>query len=265
MSTVQRQPSERLLGRCHVRAVDSSEHRHNPREGTPMISDALRTDIETWASRKDDRALFRMAKNGTLTKAMVTKYIANVTWMIRNTQKHLRTARDRARSSGNQALTAYFSEKVREEAGHDAWGDADLVSLTKMVSAPAMVPTPSIEALDAYVAKVIDENAVLYLPYIAFAEYITVLLGPELLTYIEERCGVPRTAMTIIDKHVELDREHAEEAFGVIGDLVGDPRMLAPLRRALAEMLRHFDGFCEDVTMISGAIDESEHEHVSAA
>ena len=54
--------------------------------------------------------------------------------------------------------------------------------------------------------------------------------------------------MTAVGNHVELDRDHAEESFGIIDDLVGDPRKIASMREALAVVLEHFDEFCEEVT-----------------
>ena len=52
------------------------------------------------------------------------------------------------------------------------------------------------------------------------------MIGPRWLALLEERCGVPQSSMTAVGNHVELDREHAEEGFAVIDDLVGDPKML---------------------------------------
>ncbi|HVH41767.1 MAG TPA: hypothetical protein VM925_05470 [Labilithrix sp.] len=240
-----------------------------------MISAALRIDIERWASRKEDNPVFHLARQGRLTRAMITRYIANVTYMIRLTPGHLRLARDHAVELGDSALSAHYEHKLGEEVGHDLWGEADLASLARLEhrtvygpSVPAKAPsnttaTSSIEELAAFLTKTIADDPALYLAYLAFTEYVTVLLGPELLALIEDRCGVPKTSMTVIDKHIELDRDHAEEGFGIIDDLVGDPRKLSPLRNALAEMLAHFDRFCEEVTTLD--LSDEPNQHVSAA
>jgi hypothetical protein len=229
-----------------------------------MISVALRTDIERWASRKDERPLIKMAENGTLTKAMVRCYIANATWIIKRTPGHIKRARDGARALGDERLAAHYDHKLSEEVGHAAWGEADLESFTSIAAASVETTTPAIESLARYLDEMTAGDPVLYLTYLAFTEYITVLLGPELLTNIEERCGVARTAMTIIDKHIELDRDHAEEGFGVIDDLVDDPSKIGPMREALARILTHFDGFCEQVTKITEVGVDSERQ-ISAA
>jgi hypothetical protein len=226
-----------------------------------MIGIALRTDIETWAARRNERSLFHMARDGRLTTAMVKRYIANVTWSIRRTAGHMKDARDRALELGNERIAKFYAEKIHEEAGHEAWGDADLESLTRLVAAPPEITAAFVD-IDAYVTEIIEKDPSLYLAYLALAEYVTVLLGPELLQNIQDHCGVPRTSMTVVDNHIELDRDHAEENFGVLDDLVGDPRMLAPLREALAKMLGFFDRFCEEVTEIVPA---AVRGHVSAA
>jgi hypothetical protein len=227
-----------------------------------MISTALRIDIERWAEAKDGRALFRMAREGTLTSAMVTRYIADVTYMIRLTPGHLESACRGARARGDETLARHYEHKIREEVGHAAWGEADLESLTRLAASPAVSPatTPSILALADYVTAMIERDPSFYLTYLAFTEYVTVLLGPELLAHIEERCGIPKSSLTVIDNHIELDRDHAEEGFGLIDDLVGDPRMLAPMRQSLAGILEHFDAFCEEVTDVTAL-----ERHVSAA
>ncbi len=216
-----------------------------------MISDALRTDIERWAAGRDDNPVFQLARVGRLTKAMVARYIANVTYMIRLTPTHLRRAQARARALGDTALVKHYEHKLEEEIGHAEWGEADLDALADSVSPSSRtVALPAIERLSQFIPRVIDEDPALYLCYLAFTEYITVLLGPELLSLIEERNGVPRSSMTVIDNHIELDREHAEEAWGVIDDLVGDPRKIGRMRSALAQMVEHFDAFCVELTSI---------------
>ena len=223
-----------------------------------MISDALRTDIELWARRVDGNTLFQLARSGRLTPAIVTRYIANVTYMVRLTPAHLRRAQDRARALGDIALFEHYVHKLEEEIGHAAWGEADLRALGPSVTPITASATPAIERLAEYIPRVIDEDPALYLCYLALTEYITALLGPELLSLIEELNGVPRSSMTIVDKHIELDREHSEEAWGVIDDLVGDPGKIGRMRSALAEMIEHFDAFCVELTSAADPSDESE-------
>ena len=167
--------------------------------------------------------MFHMAQSGTLDSAMVTRYIANVTYMISASPQATCAALAIARAASVTSLfAAHFEHKLQEEVGHVVWGESDLESLVQMVAAPSnTTATPSIEALADFLTKTIATDPALYLGYLAFTEYVTVLLGPELLSLIDERCGVPRTSMTVIDNHIELDRDHAEEGFGLIDDSSG--------------------------------------------
>jgi hypothetical protein len=194
---------------------------------------------------------------------MITRYIANVTYVIRLTPGHLRAARDGARAHGDERLARHFEHKLDEEVGHAAWGESDLESLAQLGAGPSnTTATPSIEALAEFLTQAIETDPALYLCHLAFTEYVTVLLGPELLSLIEERCGVPRTSMTVVDNHIELDRDHAEEGFGLIDDLVPDPRKVGPMREALAGIMERFSRFFEEVTTVEAY--ESERQ-VSAA
>ena len=92
-----------------------------------------------------------------------------------------------------------------------------------------------------------ERDPTLHLSYMLFAEYFVALLGPEWLKLLEERCGVARSSMTFVANHAELDRDHAEEAFDLIDELVSDPRKLAPMRQVVVETIAAFDDFCDEM------------------
>lgn len=233
-----------------------------------MIGDALRTEIEAYAARRQQNAVFRATGAGQITRAMVARYVANVRYMIAITPPYLRRARDRARDVGQDKLAAYYGQKVGEEEGHEIWAERDLHSLSPgIVSQSTGSVAGSIRALAEYLEAKIDEDPALYLCYIAFAEYLTVILGPAWLTLLEDRCGIPRSSMTVIDNHVELDREHAEEAFACIDDFVTDPRKLRPMREMLGNVCAYFDAFCAEIVASDEMSQSSDASfvHVSAA
>lgn len=214
-----------------------------------MISDALRTDIEKWVAQRDQNPLLRMAQQGTLTAAMIMRYIANATHMVRLTPGHILTARDGARAAGDEALASHYQHKFDEEVGHARWGERDLESLKRLASAPADPSvTVATQELAKYLADSIALDPATYLAYLAFSEHITVALGPELLTLVEERCGIPRSSLSLIENHVELDIEHVEEGWAVIDDLVGDPRKIGLMRKALEGMISRFDACIVEIT-----------------
>ncbi len=232
-----------------------------------MIAAALREDIETYARRcRDENPIFCRAADGTLLKATVTRYIANVHYLIQHTPQYLARARDNARAQGDHKLAAHYAHKLAEEMGHDVWAERDLASLTRIAGATSDVRvTGAMRRLVEMVGRIIDEDPVLYLAYIAFAEYLIVILGPEWLDLLERHCGIPMTSMTVIGNHIELDRDHAEEAFDQIDDLVGDPRKLRPMRQVLTDTLAIFDEYCMELAEGENRTMDERPLHVSAA
>lgn len=215
-----------------------------------MIGDALRVEIERFAAgRCRKNALFLKAERGELDRACVRAYLADIHYLVSQTPSCLRFARDKALERDDPKLAAHFAVKLEEEVGHEAWADRDLSSLSGLSGAPARVAETSgaMQHLVTFIRRTIDREPALYLSYILFAEYFTVVIGPEWLRLLEENCGIPRSSMTVIGNHIELDRQHVEDALGQIDDLVDDPGQLAPMREVLLASMTHFETFCTEL------------------
>jgi len=214
-----------------------------------VIADVLRADVERYAAGMPrHNPLYVGAAEGRLTPEMVAYYLFNVRHLVRHTPAHLERARARALAVGDHALAAHFAAKHAEEQGHDRWADRDLERLSDgFGAAPRDEHSRGLLGLLRHVERTIDRDPALYLAYILFAEYLIVLMGPEWLALIEERCGIPRSTFTVIANHVELDREHTEEGLEAIDALVPDPAKLGPMRAVLRETFDHFDRFSADV------------------
>jgi hypothetical protein len=213
-----------------------------------MIADALRTDIETYSARARSNPIYQRALAGTLGRDEVAVYLGNILHLLRHTPLYLARAHRRAVERGDGALAMFFEEKLREEVGHDEWAVTDLTHL--QAGGDGLTPGPVMPALSAlldYLARTIDEDPTLYLAYILFAEYFTVLEAPEWLALLEERCGIPKAFMSAVGNHAELDKDHVAEGLDAIDALVTDPRYLAPMRRALHESITRFDRFLAEV------------------
>jgi len=215
-----------------------------------MIANALRVEIERYAARmKSSNPLFWKAADGTFTSEYLVSYLTNVRHLVWHAQRFLDRGRARALVVGDLQLAEYYRNKLGEELGHETWADRDIQRVTGASRAPVN-PDILLSAQDMvrFLGAVIDEDPALFLSYMLFAEYLIVLLGPEWLQMLEERCGIPRSSMTIIGNHIELDREHVEEALDQIDALVGDPRKLPRMRAVLLDVLAYFDRFCAEVT-----------------
>lgn len=214
-----------------------------------MIADALRLEIEAHAQRgRMGNPLFVHAAAGTMTPAAVGRYLVALHYMVERTPPNIARARDRARAAGLEALADYYAKKFLEEDGHQLWSAADLEVFRETFGIPIEpTPVPAIVELADYLRELIDREPVLYVPYLLFVEYITVLTGGELVRLLVERCGVPAEALTCASNHVELDQEHTDEGLDVIDALVDDPRMLEPLRRVLRKSMDLFDRASEQM------------------
>jgi pyrroloquinoline quinone (PQQ) biosynthesis protein C len=235
-----------------------------------MIGDALRVEIESYAvEMRRSNPLFTKAQDGTFTADCIGRYLANIHFLISYTPQYLARARDRARELGDERLARHYQVKIGEEVGHDAWAERDIERVSAQARKPVDRGTmPAMVGLVEYLGRMIDDDPTLYLAYILLSEQLTVFLGPEWLTLLHENCGIPRSSMSVIGNHAELDKEHVEHALEEIDDLVGDPRKLPRMRAALRSSLAYFDRFCIEVTgriEDDACIEREPAKHVSAA
>ncbi len=214
-----------------------------------MIADALRCDVESYAARMPDtNPLYYRAERGSLTPRHLTRYLASVHYLVTHTPIHLTFAQKEATARGDHALAEHFVHKLGEESGHDAWAERDFERMQKASARTSVLePCPAMRRMVDFIGATIADEPRHYLAYILFAEYLIVLLGPNWLTLLEDRCGIAKTSMTVIGNHAELDKDHTEEALDRIDDLVPDPRDLAPMRRIMQRSIEHFEAFCFEV------------------
>jgi hypothetical protein len=172
--------------------------------------------------------------------------------LVEHTAPNLALARECATKQGNDALAAHFAHKMTEEDGHERWADNDLSNLRRKFLVPASSPTsPAIDELLAYLRGAIRQEPVTYLAYILFAEYLTVLVGPELLLSLERHCGIPRSSMTVVGRHVELDKGHVAEGLHEIDDLANEERYSLPMQATLGRSMTYFERFCEEICAVA--------------
>lgn len=213
-----------------------------------MIADALKITTERLAERSLVRnQLWLHAANGTATPAMVAHYLQSLRYLVGNTTACLTHARDRARALGDHALVAFMDDKYAEEDGHEQWADSDVRFLEDRFPLAQAAPVPGIVALMDYVRSVIERDPKLYLAYMFWAEYFTALVGGKFSDALVLSCGIPRGALTCLDKHVELDVEHAEEGMEVLDRFVTDPTLVHPLRQVIETAADMFDAACAQI------------------
>lgn len=208
------------------------------------VSELLRHDIDAFVVefRRTSR-LLRRTNQGELSPETLGRYLRSLHYLIRHTLIHLSLAEERARALGYTELAAHFAHKRIEEEGHDRWAEADMKRLAELfgVSVPDD-PTPEMRVVVAANEKLIIDDPHAYLAYMLFAEYVTVAVGPEWLTSLAANCGIPSSVLTVIGKHIELDKEHVVEGCGEIDCLVC-VWQADSLRQSLQGMTERFSAF----------------------
>lgn len=218
--------------------------------GEHMIAAALRVEIERYAaSARTSNAMYVAAESGAMTFQHIDQYLRSVGLLTAHSVEHLTAAASKARDRGDCALADHFEKKALEECGHEVWAESDVRSISRLSRLRSDTQVAeSIHKMVAFVEETIDEDPTLYLAYILFAEYLVVLLGDDWLALLDARCGIPRTSMTFVANHADLDRDHTEEALDMIDALVGDPTKLSAMRDTVRATIRIFDSFCEEIT-----------------
>jgi len=213
-----------------------------------MIADALYADMVTQSARlRRENPLLRKAAEGTLTAEQVAHYLVNVLHLLRHTPTFLERAQKRALEAGELALAEHYAQKAKEEEGHDRWAERDVSRMMRCAPDAKHEIVSGLREMMSLTLAVIEEHPALILAYMFFNETLIVLLGDEFLANLEARCGIPRTSMTAVGNHVELDRDHVDEALATIDSLVADPQMLPRMREVLHEAIFAFERFSSQI------------------
>lgn len=192
---------------------------------------------------------FRAIYSGPVDPGLVRLMIENLLELVRHTPGHLQLAIAESKKQGLDDMVRLFENKVKEEAGHDAWGEKDLRVLDKTLPrGPGQTGVlPSMTAFIDTIADTIRRDPCLYLPYIYFAEYFTVISGPGLIRNLGENSGIPARALSIIGNHAELDQDHVGEWDELIPKYVDESRYREVFFKVIDEFCQLYEGFCHEL------------------
>ncbi len=212
-----------------------------------MIAQYLKSETES-ATKKiiETNRLMLLAQNGTLQRMDVENYLKQLSFLFSWTPPFLQLAHDVAQKQGQPVLAEFMKNKIPEESGHDQWAKNDLKKQGFSSEVSESDLSPSLRALLRFVDRAIREDAANYLSYMFFVEYMTVLAGPRFLDALEKRCGIPRSSMTAIGNHVELDPDHSQETLDLLATLNLTNETQARMKFALDETVLYVHGFLEN-------------------
>ena len=217
-----------------------------------MIADALKHEVEAHVQRTlESNPMLALARQGAVAPAVLGRYLASLRYIISKTPECLTRAEHNARAAGQHQLAEYFRKKLAEEDGHDRWAEQDIHVFRSTFGVDPDDPVSAMRELYRFVVRMIDRDTTLYVAYILWVEYFTVLAAPELISALVKRCGVPPEALSCISKHVTLDIEHTDQNLEDVDEMIQDPSQLPPMRTAMRGAMQWFDRACEE--MVQGA------------
>lgn len=194
-----------------------------------MYTETIKTKIEQKTQEiVESSPLLLKAKAGTLTRDEVIYYLHNLRYVFEKTPGYLRTASRRAQELGYTELSTFYAKKAVEETGHDGWAKADLEKQGADLSKERPI-TPSAIALMNYTEGLVNDEPHLYLSYMAFVEYFTVLASPDFLKDLEENCGIYKQELTAVLNHQISDQDHIQEDLEIMGALIQSPSLIQQL------------------------------------
>ncbi len=211
----------------------------------------LTREIEVYAARlQASHPLIVQARSGTLAPSALAAHLNNIRFSIQCGYRHMRRARRRALELGLEEVASFLDHKFNEEYGHDRWARDDIERLRVDYAATAVEPSQGTVELMQYLDEVIEADPRVYLAYIFFVEYLTVLAGPALVHALSDGCGIASDYVSVVARHVELDQAHVAEALNEL-DLLCRGVDRALWNQMLARAMDCFERSCTEAARLA--------------
>jgi pyrroloquinoline quinone (PQQ) biosynthesis protein C len=222
-----------------------------------MFQQKIKLEIENVTSDiMQNNEFIQYARKGQLTKNQIIRYLKNIDYSISYTPIHLKAASYKAQEQGLFHIAKFMEGKYNDEFGHDSWVKQDIQSLganleDNQTETIKITLTKNIQNLIFYVESLATSKPLNYMAYITFLEYFTVLAAPEFLACVEKKCGIPKSSLSVIVKHGELDKIHAEDNLCAISKFIDtsekNSEFLKVIHMSASILNRHFTECAEAV------------------
>lgn len=207
-------------------------------------SHIVKNEIESLTnSFLKENPFVRNVRTGDLTKDQISRYLQNLLYSISHTPPHLALARDSAANKGFKKLSEFMEEKRLEEIGHDEWAKSDIRAIKGggAGSLPGSL-TKNVQDLVHLAESLSKNNPDTYLAYLTYLEYFTVLTAPEFMDCLESKYGIPRTSMSVVAQHGELDKEHAQDNWNAIDQFIDSDDKFRSFLKTTRQVAQLIDG-----------------------
>ena len=169
----------------------------------------------------------------------------NIKFLLSRTTPNLELARDEAKNKGHQKLADFYHEKISEEEGHEAWADDDIRGNNSALT--NILVSPYLSEMMTEVVASIRQNPFSYLGYVLLTEYFTVKVGGPWLEDLEKYCGISHRQVSVVDSHVELDKDHIQDDFRAIDQVCFGVEDQASVMRMVNLSTRLFRNFASTI------------------
>lgn len=211
------------------------------------------------AELKSQSRFFAQLRQGIISPEVMAQVLSTIIYALRYTPVHLQRAQAKAEELGLDELSQFFKEKSAEEYHHDEWALADLKALPGAAAIKERArPVRAVIDLMDYLSEVINRNPVNYLAYIFMNEHIAVTVFPELIEQLDTMCGISRQQVTVLTKHVELDRQHSQDDAAILAKYFtieandcAQRRMKAAFIATLYQGLSYYEQMFEDFSELT--------------
>jgi hypothetical protein len=203
-----------------------------------------------YAELKKKNVFYRRIFSGDIQVNEFAAYLRNVSFLITYTPVHLTLAERVAKERGYSMLASYFKAKMGEEKEHDKWGDDDVAALKKKFKVPeeAIGITSEMKEYIKGNEQLIQDDPYAYFVYVLFAEYFTVIAGPECMASVERHAKIPQNMMTIVGNHVELDKHHVHHWKDESVEVGIKPEDVIRHKAALRKVMDRYSRFVESLS-----------------
>ncbi len=179
-----------------------------------VLKERVASDLERlWK----DNPLAEAVKSGSMSQRQLHDYLNNLMYFFRHSVLHLDIARRRALELGMSEVAAFYELKIQEEKGHDRWAQQDLAANGRPQDDVDLARVaPATHRILANSVDLIERDPELYLVYMFYHEYMTVIGAERFLGALDQNCGVPEDRVTAVTYHAKLDVDHVAEDLEVI-------------------------------------------------
>lgn len=169
----------------------------------------------------EENLFFQKIQAGQINKHHIALYVYNIMTVIQNTTRHMQNSIKTCQKNDMKYLEKFLIDRCADEDGHYVWAEDDLQLLNYAdEKKEKLFVTEGVKDLIKLLDQVSVDDPIAYIAYNYLVEHLTAVGGPQLLTDLQEKCQISPEFLSVIFKHIEIDKGHASEDEDVFNHMV---------------------------------------------